>query len=61
MQLVSYFKSVAKESKNISFPTRQDVRITSIVVVFMIMILMIFISFADFLISKLIRILLGIL
>ncbi len=61
MQLMDYFRSVAKEVKNITFPSRQDVRVTSVVVVFMTILFMIFISCADFVISRLIKILLGIL
>ena len=61
MQLIDYFRNVAKEVKNITFPNRQDVRITSVIVVFMTIIFMLFISCADFVISRLIKILLGIL
>ncbi len=61
MQLMDYFRNVAKEVKNITFPNRQDVRITSVIVVFMTIIFMLFISCADFVISRLIKILLGIL
>ena len=61
MQLVDYFKEIAREVKNITFPTKQDTRITSIVVVFITVLFMLFISFSDFVISRLIKILLGIL
>ncbi|MDR2778453.1 MAG: preprotein translocase subunit SecE [Rickettsiales bacterium] len=61
MQLVNYFRDVVREARNIKFPTRQDVRITSVVIVVMIAIFMMFVSTSDFVISRLIRLFFGIL
>ena len=60
MQLTSYFKDVLKEIKNIKFPTWQEVKMTSIVIVLILIVMMSFIGVADFFISKLIKMLLGI-
>jgi preprotein translocase SecE subunit len=60
-QLLSYFKDIVRETRNITFPTRQDVRVTSVIIVIMIGIFMIFVSCADFVISKLVKFFFGIL
>jgi preprotein translocase SecE subunit len=57
---MSYFRSVIREVKSINFPTGRSVKIISFVVLVIVLISMFFIGFADFLISKLIKILLGI-
>jgi preprotein translocase SecE subunit len=61
MQLVNYFRDVAREAKNIKFPTRQDVRITSVVIILLVAIFMTFVSFSDFVISRLVKFFFGIL
>ncbi|MDR2077733.1 MAG: preprotein translocase subunit SecE [Rickettsiales bacterium] len=61
MQLVNYLKDVAREAKNIKFPTRQDVRITSAVILVLVAIFMIFVSFSDFVISRVVKFFFGIL
>lgn len=60
MNLVNYFRDVLKEAKNITFPTKNDVKTTSIVIMVLVLIFSIFLGSADFIISKLIKILLGI-
>lgn len=60
MQLVSYFRNVLKEVKNVNFPTKDDVKTTSIVIVVIVFVFSVFLGIADFFISKLIKMLLGI-
>ncbi|MDR1494968.1 MAG: preprotein translocase subunit SecE [Rickettsiales bacterium] len=60
-RLLDYFREIAREAKNITFPTRQDVKITSFVIVVLTGIFMVFISCADFVISKLIKLFFGML
>lgn len=60
MQLMNYFKEVFKELKNVTFPTGQDVKMTSVVIVIILIIVMIVVGFSDFLISKIIKTILGI-
>ncbi|MDR3078439.1 MAG: preprotein translocase subunit SecE [Rickettsiales bacterium] len=59
-RLLDYFRDVAREAKNITFPTRQDVKITSAVIVVLIGIFMVFVSSADFVISRLVKFFFGI-
>ena len=61
MQLVNYFKDVIKEVGNVKFPTMQDVKMTSLIVLFLVLVFVLFISFADFFIAKILKFLLGIL
>jgi preprotein translocase SecE subunit len=52
---------VLKELRNIKFPGRQEVKLTAIVICIVLFIVVIFVGCADFVISKLIKTLLGIL
>ena len=60
MQLIGYFKDVIKELKIVEFPSYVDVRLTAIIILILLCLLMVFIGFSDFFISKLIKFLLGI-
>lgn len=60
MKLINYFRNVLKEVKNITFPTKQDVEVTSLIIIVIVLIFMFFIGSTDFVISKLIKMLLGI-
>ena len=60
MKLFEYFRNVIKETKNIKFPTKQEVKITAVVGVILLIVMMIFIGVADLIISKFIKTLLGI-
>lgn len=60
MNLTNYFRDVVKEVKNVNFPVKEDVKTTSIVIMVVVFIFSIFLGSADFIISKLIKILLGI-
>ncbi|MBR2140767.1 MAG: preprotein translocase subunit SecE [Rickettsiales bacterium] len=51
---------MAKEVGNVTFPTKDDVKLTSLVVLILVLVFVIFISFTDFFIAKLTKILLGI-
>ena len=59
-KLLNYFRSVIKELKLVVFPTKQDVYMTSVNIVIILIVSMLLMSFADFLISKLIKLLLGV-
>ncbi|MDR1499114.1 MAG: preprotein translocase subunit SecE [Rickettsiales bacterium] len=59
-RLVGYFRSIVREVRNVSFPTKQDIELTSIVILIIVLVSMVFIGFVDFIISKLIKTLLGI-
>jgi preprotein translocase SecE subunit len=59
--LLNYFRDIVREAKNITFPMSRDVKVTSVVIVIMIGIFMVFVSCADFVISKLVRFFFGIL
>ncbi|MDR1425529.1 MAG: preprotein translocase subunit SecE [Rickettsiales bacterium] len=59
-QLLNYFKDIIREARNITFPTGRDVKITSVVVAILVGIFMTFISCADFVISKLVKLFFGI-
>jgi preprotein translocase SecE subunit len=58
---MEYFRSVVKELGNVKFPAKDEVKLTAIAIVLILIVMMIFIGFADFIISKLIKTLLGIL
>lgn len=60
MQLLNYLKDVTKEVGNVKFPTKDDVKMTSLIVLILILVFVTFISFTDFFIAKLIKFLLGI-
>jgi preprotein translocase SecE subunit len=61
VQAVEYFRGVVRELKNVKFPTEQDVKATALAIAFVLAIAMLFIGTADFIISRLVKILLGIL
>ena len=60
MNLTNYCRDVLKEVRNVNFPTRDDVKTTSIVIMIVVFIFSIFLGSADFIISRLIKTLLGI-
>ena len=60
MRLLNYFRDVIKEAKNVNFPSYKDVKITSIIILILLLLFMMFIGFSDFIISKLIKMFLGI-
>jgi preprotein translocase SecE subunit len=60
MRLVEYFRGVAKEMKNVEFSNWQEVKFVAIVIVVIIAVMMLFVGFADFIVSKLIKALLGV-
>jgi preprotein translocase subunit SecE len=58
---MEYFKGVARELGNVKFPGKEEVKLTTAVIVLILIIMVIFIGLADLVISKLIKTLLGIL
>jgi preprotein translocase SecE subunit len=61
MRLKEYLKCVWKELKSVKFPEKQEVKLTAVVICIVLVVVMIFVGCADFVISRLIRTLLGIL
>ena len=57
--LLSYFKDVLNEMKNVTFPSKGDVVLTSFSIFVIIMITMLFIFVTDCVISKIIKAFLG--
>ncbi|MDR2760327.1 MAG: preprotein translocase subunit SecE [Rickettsiales bacterium] len=60
-QAVEYFRGVVRELKNVKFPTEQEVKVTALAIAFVLAIAMTFVGVADFVISRLVKNLLGIL
>jgi preprotein translocase SecE subunit len=61
MRLKEYFRDVLKELRSVKFPGKQEVKLTAVVICVVLVIVVIFVGCADFIISRLIKTLLGIL
>lgn len=60
MKVIEFARQVKQEGQKVTWPTRKDTGISLIMVLIMVTITSLFFMFADFIIAKIVRLILGV-